>query len=117
MTNNSKKNIHWNIEASVKAGEYKNLCLLIIKMKEYVKNNEPETLEYSFYFNSDKNKLYIYECYSSNDSALKHMRGFNQFSKDFFSVIEICKVNMFGPVNVAIKEIFDKSPTTYWLKK
>ena len=42
MTNNSKKNIHWNIEASVKAGEYKNLCLLIIKMKEYVKNNEPE---------------------------------------------------------------------------
>ncbi|MGY8931979.1 MAG: hypothetical protein ACKVH2_04615 [Flavobacteriales bacterium] len=117
MTNNTKDNIYWNIEANVKVGAYKNLCLLIIKMKEYVKNNEPETLGYSFYFNSDKNKLYIYECYSSNASALKHMHGFNQFSKDFFSVIDIYKVNIFGPVNRNIKEIFDNSPTTYWLEK
>ena len=45
------------------------------------------------------------------------MHGFNQFSKDFFSVIDIYKVNMFGPVNRNIKEIFDNSPTTYWLEK
>ena len=67
MTSNNEKlnHIHWNVETKVKEGYYEKLNLIIDKMEEYVKNNEPDTLGYSFYFNSDKDKLFIHEYYTN----------------------------------------------------
>ena len=116
MTSNNEKlnHIHWNVETKVKEGCYEKLNLIIDKMEEYVKNNEPDTLGYSFYFNSDKDKLFIHEYYTNNKAALKHMDGFNQFAEDFFGALDIIKVDMFGPCNETMKSIFDNFNTIYW---
>ena len=106
--------IYWNVEARVKNKKYKEISELIIKMKDYVAEEEAQTLEYNFYFNENKSKLYIKECYSNNDAALKHLNNFNQFSEDFFKNIEIIKVNMFGPVNEKIRSIFSVQNTIFW---
>ena len=108
--------IHWNVEAKIKNNKHKEIVALVIKMKDYVAKNESQTLEYDFYFNKDKSKLYINECYSNNESALKHLNNFNQFSEEFFKNIEILKVNMFGPVNEKIRLIFDAKNTNFWHK-
>jgi quinol monooxygenase YgiN len=108
--------IHWNVEANIKEGCFKNLNHLIKKMQDHVRKNEPDTLGYSFYFNANKDKLFIYECYKDNAAALKHMEGFNQFAKDFFDAVDIEKINMFGKVNDEIQSIFDNLSTTYWRK-
>ncbi|MDG1902035.1 MAG: hypothetical protein P8I80_07360, partial [Bacteroidales bacterium] len=101
------KYICWNVEAKVKNKKHKEISDLIIKMKDFVAKEESQTLEYDFYFNEDKSKLYISECYSDNNAALEHLNNFNQFSEDFFKNIEIIKVNMFGPVNEKIRSIFN----------
>ena len=106
--------IYWNVEATIKNKKHKDVCKLIIKMKDYVAKEEPQTLEYDFYFNEDKSKLFINECYSNNEAALIHLNNFNQFSKDFFKNIELLKVNMFGPVNDKIRSIFSSQNIVFW---
>ena len=108
------KYISWNVETKIKNKKHKEILNLIIKMKDYVAKEEPQTLEYDFYFDEDKSKLYIKECYSNNEAALKHLNNFNQFSEDFFKNIEILKVNMFGPVNDKIRSIFSGQNTIFW---
>jgi quinol monooxygenase YgiN len=115
MSSNSNY-IHWNVEAKVKNKKHKEISDLIIKMKDYVAKEESQTLEYDFYFNEDKSKLYINECYSNNEAALEHLNNFNQFSEEFFKNIEILKVNMFGPVNDKIRSIFASQNTIFWSK-
>ena len=116
MSSNSNY-IHWNVEARIKNKKHKEISNLIIEMKNYVATKESQTLEYDFYFNEDKSKLYINECYSDNEAALEHLNNFNQFSDDFFKNIEILKVNMFGPVNQKIRSIFSGQNTIFWNKK
>ena len=116
MSSNSNY-IYWNVEARVKNKKQKEISDLIIKMKDHVAKEESQTLEYDFYFNEDNSKLYINECYSSNNAALEHLNNFNQFSDDFFKNIEILKVNMFGPVNKKIRSIFSGQNTIFWNKK
>ena len=106
--------IHWNVEAKIKNKKHKEISELIIKMKDYIAKEESQTLEYDFYFNEDKSKLYINECYCNNGAALEHLNNFNQFSEDFFKNIEILKVNMFGPVNEKIRSIFSVQNTIFW---
>ena len=106
--------IYWNVEAKIKNNKHKEISDLIIKMKEYVSKEESHTLEYDFYFDEEKSKLYINECYSNNEAALEHLNNFNQFSEDFFKNIEIIKINMFGPVNDKIRSIFSGQNTIFW---
>ena len=106
--------IKWNVEARIKKNKYEEISQLIIEMKEYVAKNELQTLEYDFYFNEEKSKLYINECYSNNEAAIKHLNNFNKFSDEFFKNIEILKVNMFGPVNNKIRSIFSNQNTIFW---
>ena len=108
--------VYWNVEARIKNKKLKEVSDLIIKMKDYVAKEESQTLEYDFYFNEDKSKLYINECYSNNEAALEHLNNFNQFSDDFFKNIEILKVNMFGPVNDKMRSIFSSQNTIFWNK-
>ena len=108
------KYISWNVEAKIKNKKHKEILDLIKKMKDFVDNEESQTLQYDFYFNEDKTKLYINECYSNNESALKHLNNFNKFSDEFFKNIEILKVNMFGPVNNKIRSIFSNQNTIFW---
>tara|TARA_B110000003_G_scaffold238275_1_gene243776 strand:- start:149 stop:502 length:354 start_codon:yes stop_codon:yes gene_type:complete len=115
MSSNSNY-IYWNVEARIKNKRHKEISDLIIKMKDYVTKEESQTLEYDFYFNEDKSKLYINECYSNNKAALEHLNNFNQFSEDFFKNIEILKVNIFGPVNDKIQSIFSGQNTIFWNK-
>ena len=115
MSSNSNY-IYWNVEARIKNKKHNEISDLIIKMKNYVATEEAQTLEYDFYFNEDKSKLYINECYSNNEAALEHLNNFNQFSDDFFKNIEILKVNMFGPVNDKIRSIFSGQNTIFWNK-
>jgi quinol monooxygenase YgiN len=115
MSSNSNY-IYWNVEARVINNKYEEISELIVKMKNYVAKNESQTIEYDFYFNEDKSKLYINECYSNNEAALEHLKNFNQFSDDFFKNIEILKVNMFGPVNRKIRSIFSGENTIFWGK-
>ena len=75
--------IYWNVEARIKNKKHKEISTLIIKMKDHVANEEPQTLEYDFYFNEDKSKLYINECYSNNKASLEHLNKFNHFSDIF----------------------------------
>ena len=69
MSKNSNY-IYWNVETRIKNKKYKEISNLIIKMKDYVAKEEPQTLEYDFNFDWDKSKLYINECYSNNEAAL-----------------------------------------------
>ena len=108
--------INWNVEARIKNKKHKEISELIIKMKDHVAKEEPQTLEYNFYFDEEKSKLYINECYSNNEAALEHLNNFNQFSEDFFNNIEIIKINMFGPVNDKIRSIFSGQNTIFWNK-
>jgi len=111
----ANENIHWIVTVDIKDGYLDKLNDLIERMKEYVKTSEPQTIHYDFYYNDDKNKLFIYECYPNNETALRHMSSFSQnFEKPFGAAVENGAIQVFGPVNETFRAKMEKYNVTYW---
>ena len=111
----ANENIHWIVTVDIKDGYFDKLDGLIERMKEYVNTSEPETIHYDFYYNEGKNKLFIYECYPNNETALRHMSSFSQnFEKPFSTAVENGAIQVFGPVNETFRAKMEKYNVTYW---
>ena len=56
-----------------------------------VKNNEPDTIKYSFYLNRTETKCMVHETYTNSESVLAHITGVASktiLPKDF----QYCKI-------------------------
>ena len=107
-------------ECEIKEGKLKDLKKLINKMILNVKENEPGTLDYEFFFNIEEKRLYVFQRYRNNQSAMIHMEGFNQFLEKFMSLVELKNLNVFGPVENDFKNAVQGLKVTYqdlYLKK
>jgi len=107
-------------ECEIKESKLKDLKELINKMILKVEDNEPGTIEYEFFFNTEETRLFIFQRYKDNQSAMIHMEGFKQFSEEVMSMVELKNLTVFGPAKDDLKNIFQGLQVTYqdlYLKK
>lgn len=80
---------------------------LIRKMSKLVKTNEPDTLEYHFYLNSDRKKCIVHETYRNSKAALEHNNGFASRTvlPNIFKVAKLNGLDVYGKPNKELQKI------------
>jgi len=78
-----------------------------------VKANEPDTIIYQYYFDSDK--VFLYEVYKGNDAAIKHVKDFrgSEWEKRFGSLFVIDNFSVLGNYSNALKKSLEGYPASF----
>ena len=77
-----------------------------------VKANEPDTIIYQYYFDSD-NKVFLYEVYKGNDAAIMHVKDFrgSDWETRFGDLFVIDNFSVLGNSSEALKESLEGYPS------
>ncbi|MGB0590013.1 MAG: putative quinol monooxygenase [Myxococcota bacterium] len=108
MTNN----IYWTIDATVKEGRLADLkehFKLMIEMT----SREAGALSYDFWLSDDETRVFIHERYADNEAALAHVQNVGAHLGPFLDAIEMAPLVLLGPVNDAVKAVFDGFGASY----
>ncbi len=60
------------MEFIIKEGKIDEFKKLVQDMNRMVESNEPDTMDYEFYLNSDETKCTMHETYANSEAALVH---------------------------------------------
>jgi len=79
-----------------------------------VKANEPDTIIYQYYFDSD-NKVFLYEVYKGNDAAIMHVEDFrgSDWETRFGDLFVIDNFSVLGNSSEALKESLEGYPASF----
>ena len=79
-----------------------------------VKANEPDTIIYQYYFDSD-NKVFLYEVYKGNDAAIMHVKDFrgSDWETRFGDLFVIDNFSVLGNSSEALKESLQGYPASF----
>ncbi len=79
-----------------------------------VKANEPDTIIYQYYFDSD-NKVFLYEVYKGNDAAIMHVKDFrgSDWETRFSDLFVIDNFSVLGNSSEALKESLQGYPASF----
>ena len=94
------------LEAVVNEGkldEYKKVASAAI---ESVKNNEPDTLGYAFYFNDDESISYLFEEYKDSDAVFAHLQITGALITPLIEMSETKRFEVYGNPSDALRETF-----------
>ncbi|MDP8906285.1 MAG: antibiotic biosynthesis monooxygenase [Thermoproteota archaeon] len=64
--------IHFRAEFAIEEGTIDEFKKLVQDMSKVVEANEPDTVSYRFYLNSDETKCIVHETYANSEAALAH---------------------------------------------
>ncbi len=84
----SMEQIHFRAEFPIEEGKIEEYKKLVQDMSRLVETNEPDTINYQFYFNKDETKCIVNETYTNSEAvnlltlpALHRKQYFQRFSK------------------------------------
>jgi quinol monooxygenase YgiN len=67
-----RNQLHFRAEFTIKEGKIDEYKKLVQEMTRVVEANEPDTVSYQFYLNSDETKCIVLETYANSEAALAH---------------------------------------------
>lgn len=70
--------IHFRAEFTFSEGKIKEYKKLIKEMSNLVEANEPETIDYQFYFDESETRCIVLETYRNPEAVFVHMDGLHQ---------------------------------------
>jgi quinol monooxygenase YgiN len=99
--------IHIRAEFFIKEGkveEYKNL---VQDMSRAVEANEPDTVDYLFYFNKDETKCIVHETYANSGAVLAHNNSVasQTILPKIFSVSKISRIEVYGNPSEELQKV------------
>jgi quinol monooxygenase YgiN len=95
MKNNQ---IHVRAEFNIEKGKIEEFKKLIVDMSRMVENNEPDTINYQFYFNRSETKCIVHETYTNSESTLTHITGVasKTILPKIFNISKIKRLDVYG---------------------
>lgn len=105
-------NIHWTIHATIKEGRLEGLKEHIVKMVEMTKT-EKGALNYEFFLNGDKSRIFIHERYADSEAAIAHVQNVGPHLGPFLDAVEMDPIVIFGKLSDAGKEAFAPFGASY----
>ena len=102
-----RNQIHFRAEFTIeegKIGEYKRL---VQDMSKVVEANEPDTISYQFYLNSDETKCIVHETYLNSEAALAHNASVasQTILPKIFSVSRISGFDVYGNPSEELQKV------------
>ncbi len=70
-----KQTLHFKAEFTISEGKIKDYKKLIKEMSNVVKANEPDTINYQFYFDRSEIRCILHETYKSSEAVFSHING------------------------------------------
>ena len=104
MNNNQ---IHFRAEFTIEKGKTEEFTKLIQDMSRAVEANEPDTVEYKFYLNSDKTKCIVHETYRNSEAAIAHSDGVasQKILPRIFSISTITRFDVYGNPSEELQKV------------
>jgi quinol monooxygenase YgiN len=98
MSSAKNNRIHIRAEFVIKEGKIDEFMKLIQDMSGMVAANEPDTLDYEFYLNSDETKCIVHETYADSEATLAHESNIasQTILPKVFSVASISRLDVYG---------------------
>jgi quinol monooxygenase YgiN len=103
-----KKNlIRIRAEFIIKDGKIDEFKRLIRDMSRMVEANEPDTIDYEFYLNSDETKCIVHETYANSEAAFVHAtsNASQTILPKVFSVASISGFDVYGNPSKKLQRI------------
>ena len=97
--------VYWNLELSIKAGEFENFQELMAEMVASTEASEPNALNYEWSVSEDKSSCHIFERYTDSEATLTHLGNFGEkFAERFMSIFDVKRFVVYGNPSNQIKE-------------
>ena len=76
-------------------------------MSRAVEANEPDTVEYKFYLNSDKTKCIVHETYRNSEAAIAHNNGVasQEILPRIFDISTISRFDVYGNPSKELQKV------------
>jgi quinol monooxygenase YgiN len=105
MSSTKNNRIHIRAEFVIKEGKIDEFMRLIEDMSRTVEANEPDTLDYEFYLNSDETKCIVHETYADSEAALAHESSIasQTILPKVFSVASINRLDVYGSPSAELR--------------
>jgi quinol monooxygenase YgiN len=108
--------IHFRAEFTIQEGKVQEYKKLVQDMSRVVEANEPDTIEYQFYLDSDETKCIVHETYASSEAVLAHNTGVasQTILPKIFSVSRISRFEVYGNPSEELRKLLTSfSPQIY----
>src|SRR5688500_5598793 len=70
-----QQTLHFRAEFTISEGKIKIYKKLIKEMSKVVKANEPDTINYQFYFDKSETRCIVHETYTNSEAVFSHING------------------------------------------
>jgi quinol monooxygenase YgiN len=108
--------VHFRAEFIIKDGKLKEYKKLVRNMSKVVEANEPGTLSYRFYFDTDETKCVVHEIYANSEAVFVHNNSIasQTILPKIFSISRIVKFEVYCNPNKTLQKVLTSfSPETY----
>ncbi len=108
--------IHFRAEFDIEEGKIEEYKKLVQDISRVVKANEPYTINYEFYLNSDETRCIVHESYANSEAALAHNVGVasQTILPKIFSVSRISRFDVYGNPSEELQKVLTSlGPQTY----
>ena len=102
------------LDLSVVDSQNKEAKAFTYDITKKVKANEPDTIIYQYYFDSES-KVFLYEVYKGNEAAIKHVREFrgSDWESRFGSLFVIDNFAVLGNSSKELKNSLEGYPASF----
>ena len=102
-----RNQIHFRVEFTIKEGKIDEYKKLVQDMSKVVEANEPDTVSYQFYLNSDETKCIVHETYANSEAALAHNASVasKTILPKIFSVSMISRFEVYGNPSEELQKV------------
>jgi len=102
------------LDLSVVDSQNKEAKAFTYDITKKVKANEPDTIIYQYYFDSES-KVFLYEVYKGNEAAIKHVREFrgSDWESRFGSLFVIDNFAVLGNSSKELKDSLEGYPASF----
>ena len=111
-----QNHIHFRAEFNIEEGKIEEYKKLVQDISRVVKANEPYTINYEFYLNSDETTCIVHESYANSEAILAHNAGVasQTILPKIFSVSMISRFDVYGNSSEELQKVLTSfGPQTY----
>jgi quinol monooxygenase YgiN len=99
--------IHFRAEFAINEGKLGEFKKLVQDMSRVVEANEPDTIDYQFYLDSDETKCIVHETYANSEAVLAHNAGVasQTILPRIFNVARISRFDVYGNPSEELQKV------------
>ena len=104
-----QQTLHFRVEFTISEGKIKQYKKLVKEMSKVVKVNEPDTINYQFYFDKSETRCIVHETYTNSEAVFSHINGVasKTILPRIHDISRITRFEVFGTASKKLQEAME----------